>query len=498
MNLDYLFWEVLPDNVFYINVSSPGKDCFQTIKFKRDDNYNLICELTGNKSKNSKHPWEIFDIGGKAGQLKMGMKSIFSAAITMGGWEIDVENLLLNNVSHNMLEDKGEIRGTGVADKITYRFTKMKESKNNDVESVTYWFLNKPRSGFPYTRITKFETGGKATRKIKNVYEENLEMTTISSFTSRDSMLLEFNGRHFIFGEVSDKRSKTKASYLKFQKNNIPGEKEILTITNFLTYLLGAELIPIGYIKFGKNLSILEQVYISSWKHDLEKILNNTVSINPIPLNWTFFKKIGGDDKFENIISKLLKEYNRRNEEFKLDLIIFYLRCSWGLNLDILAQPITTAIDLFQQAWFKSTSSISKGKYMKDNEYKNIINRYLLKLEEDLSKIESKCAIINRIQKANEFSLSERSKTFFKEIGLKTCEVENTIMNERNKIIHGSLKKKDYQKLMSIANGMYALLNRMILKILDYNSEYIDYSTYGFPARHIDFPLRGPQNNGIF
>ena len=51
-------------------------------------------------------------------------------------------------------------------------------------------------------------------------------------------------------------------------------------------------------------------------------------------------------------------------------------------------------------------------------------------------------------------------------------------MNERNKIIHGSLKKKDYQKLMSIANGMYALLNRMILKILDYNSEYIDYSTY--------------------
>ena len=46
MDLDYLFWETMPEDTFYITASPVGS-CFQTIKFERDGNYNIICELQG-------------------------------------------------------------------------------------------------------------------------------------------------------------------------------------------------------------------------------------------------------------------------------------------------------------------------------------------------------------------------------------------------------------------------------------------------------------------
>jgi len=39
------------------------------------------------------------------------------------------------------------------------------------------------------------------------------------------------------------------------------------------------------------------------------------------------------------------------------------------------------------------------------------------------------------------------------------------------------------------------LLNRLLLKLLEYDGIYVDYSTDSFPVRNINEPLGGPNND---
>ena len=160
-------------------------------------------------------------------------------------------------------------------------------------------------------------------------------------------------------------------------------------------------------------------------------------------------------------------------------------------------QPLATAIDLLQQIWFKSNKTLSHGKYLKDEQYNEILSKYLVSIDKDLSGCLEKDIILNKMKRANNYTLSDREKRFFEEIGLKIGEVENTILKERNKSIHGIIGKHDYDRLLALTYGAYALTNRIILKVLDYKGDYVDYSTHGFPYRNIEEVLKGPENKGI-
>ena len=51
--------------------------------------------------------------------------------------------------------------------------------------------------------------------------------------------------------------------------------------------------------------------------------------------------------------------------------------------------------------------------------------------------------------------------------------------------------------MVALTYGAYALINRIILKLLGHAGDYVDYSTREFPHRNIDETLMGPENDGI-
>jgi hypothetical protein len=55
----------------------------------------------------------------------------------------------------------------------------------------------------------------------------------------------------------------------------------------------------------------------------------------------------------------------------------------------------------------------------------------------------------------------------------------------------------DYRSLASSVRALQTMFNRCVLKITDGADRYIDYSTYGFPARLLADPLGGPEGDGI-
>lgn len=74
--------------------------------------------------------------------------------------------------------------------------------------------------------------------------------------------------------------------------------------------------------------------------------------------------------------------------------------------------------------------------------------------------------------------MSENEKTwkFFEELELQTGPAEKKIFIERNKSIHGNLSEINYDEFQAAYLSFKTTLNRIILRILNYEGKYIDYS----------------------
>lgn len=105
--------------------------------------------------------------------------------------------------------------------------------------------------------------------------------------------------------------------------------------------------------------------------------------------------------------------------------------------------------------------------------------------------------VINKIKSAQNMGENESTQSFFSELSLPIGEVEKSIFRLRGRFAHGYIcKNSEAEKLIVACRAYRTLINRVILKIIGYDGEYVDYSTQGFPFRKIDVPLGGPRGDG--
>ena len=88
-------------------------------------------------------------------------------------------------------------------------------------------------------------------------------------------------------------------------------------------------------------------------------------------------------------------------------------------------------------------------------------------------------------------SISDKIKNFFSDIDLKIGEIENKAINARHGFAHGSFIKsdKEFKKHINNSEAYKTLINRILLKLFDYEWKYIDYYSENFPERPIDEPI---------
>jgi len=483
MNLRFILWETLPNDKYYITEHQYIEKGFHTISFQRDNNYRLICKLEGQEGLQSLDAFPGNDL--KAGQF-IDFCGVIHAQDRMNHYKVEIDNLFITNKnidSDGLYTAEGKVNNL----KIYYK-------TDEKPEHIIYWFLNGEKyPNFAYSRTTIIKSICEAVIEISGFSKNKIKGDKSSSF-SRNSILLTLNGKQFVFGFVSEKDTQNfPGSYMRFNKDFFPTKGELKTIQYALSFIIGKILIPIGFTKYNGSFSPLERVYKSSHRHDMDHVIS-VAGKPPIPINMGTV--MVSKENLEGKISCLLSKYHEYRSIFQLDQIVWYINLSRLLPLDTQLQPLSTALDIFQKAWFQSEKSTSKGKHLKDDSYDKIISKYIKNIKIDLGEKETTNSILNKIKASNNMGDNERYKTLFKEIKLDLAEVEEISIKERNKAIHGSLKPKNYQKISNRTNAYYSLLNRLILKLLEYDGIYIDYSTYGFPSRNINEPLRGPENDG--
>lgn len=141
---------------------------------------------------------------------------------------------------------------------------------------------------------------------------------------------------------------------------------------------------------------------------------------------------------------------------------------------------LSSSIESIKKAWHKSQRSRSKGLFLPKNEYMGLIGDELPILK---NKLKDYPKIFNKIEYAYQMGSFASFFDFFKEIEININEVERQALNKRHKYTHGSkITANDWILLILMTEICKTLINRITLKILNYNGHYKDlFSNRGIP-----------------
>ena len=85
------------------------------------------------------------------------------------------------------------------------------------------------------------------------------------------------------------------------------------------------------------------------------------------------------------------------------------------------------------------------------------------------------------------------NSNFFDGIDLPIGDLENKAIGARNFAAHGSINesKTSILEQHKLAMAYETLISRVILKLIGYSGNYVDYGTLGYPERDINCPVGG-------
>jgi len=368
------------------------------------------------------------------------------------------------------------------------------------------WIINFSTDNYILVRSTRRErsVSFKRERSGEDVFECNLNNNIVSSL---DHFKCEcvFNNKKWslMVGHITDDIApkKYKPGFLEIENldsNCLPSEDTKQTILAALSFALGRQLVSVGATSIAKDRDRIG--FTVREIHLLGENSYKQPSKPPTPLGLIQRERFLDERKLSQIISAITAKMEIINIEYPLFLI-------WlGLNspLDVQAAHLGTAIESLRDSYCTLDNELStllvpksiwKMKIKKPliEGFDKIINS----LDEGTIDSSRQKILRRKLEDLNKKSSNMQYEDFFDLLSLKVGNVELQALRERNKPAHGHhYKPSDYHKLSMTINALYALFNRLVLKMTNASDCYIDYSSYNYPVRDIDHPLGGPEGDG--
>lgn len=347
------------------------------------------------------------------------------------------------------------------------------------------WFLcSKVDAQFSETTIRyEMPKGTKIREGIDEYNKSDIDRNTSVSW-SRDYNCIEVEGIKFIIANIPKEIIENNLAGLCFEFRDqlgfeIPSSKKINNIKNLASFLLGNNLVHIGYSLLNGN-EVIKSVSYSVYNHIFQ--LTQKSAMPPIKFNTQY-----DWGKFQWLLNNLLGDYLQFEQEFKLDEVLsrywIALSLPLGVNLPILAN----ALEVLAFYYLKKKNEL-KTETIPTEEYNKLIGTELLSLEAKFSNYKDGNMILNKYKNANQRGSSEKINHFFNLLKIEIGKQEKAAINLRNKMIHSIRDYSEDDKIFDdlILSRIYQVLfNRTLLKLLNYDGYYIDYSMQGCPLKHI-------------
>lgn len=480
-HVSFIEWEGLKDEYEIKNITFPKNTNMDNVTVFRDDEYNIKGYISGYDS--SKELYEKLHGNGKPGQrikpFEVNGTSHYNRQL------FTLRHCYLRNTStRGKLVRDGEYVQQYKADFSLFEVEK-KVDTNEEISSVTEWYINGPNQKFIFGRSSKREYTEQFKINRPDMKKE-IEMNNKSESLVNDYLLVDLVDYKFIIRKVPEgmgpKWSNNIAIEYRVEFGKIPSKDEREGISEIVSFIFGKHLLKIGFTEFDKNSYPIKQVSQNPWG---ENIISKCRNSGYYPVRIDDYSKWG---EAEEILKKLIPQYLRLRNELNLKEGLWSYWISddvpTGTNIPILAN----ALEILKKGWFKSTKSKTKGVYLPKKKFDELLNDNFEAIEQKLEGQEYADRILRRMKGSFNMGVNESLDFFFEEIQLPIGEIERKAIKARNSMAHdkqGAFNEQ-IEDIIFYSKVYKTLFHRVFLKLLSYEREYIDYSIIGWPDKSID------------
>lgn len=480
---DFLEWEIIDEDIQITNLSFEkglyklNKDCI--ITFSRNSQQDLVGTISGILE----HPRDL-DPKEKEISGTFIENEVITGYTNNGIFKYKISGIALGALSLNPI--KKDLSAFAFESELIFdRVEKKFNGYKSETDSIQEWYLSGKTSLY-FPRSTGRSVEKKYTKSRNSIDSDGEYKLDGGSGSSKDFLFVNSSGISFIVAEVPKEYGPDWSHNLVIEYREsfgkIPSDDERKAIAELVGFVFGNQLLKIGQTSYSKEKNIAIQEYKSPWG---DNVFDKCQKPGFVPV---YLKDSNNFSKVEDLLNGLLPTYLKLGESLQIsDALWKYWiarQSSLGTNLPILS----SAIETLAENILKSHSEY-KSFYIEYKEFNELIKEELNAIETKLADKQFKDKILNKLKGAAQRGSNEKLEMMFEILNIKIGKIERNALKARNKMAHSSIENdniEDIKATIRLTRAYETLFHRVILKILSYDGDYIDYYTFGHPSRNID------------
>ena len=478
-------WEGIQSSLKLTRLNHGGKllTGSATASIARSESYRLRCEVQGFSDHPFKAPLEVQKLA----------SSDFTFSGNGGTGVTTLSGCFIRGMHNTVDCDSGTYRNNTFTLNIHTDIVEQRAHGNWTEITHSDWFLNGP-GGLVFTKTSARDQSHKYSRKIDHLAGYHIQATRDSGGGSVDSIVVSLPDFSFVVREVPDdfEPSWSRKVCIDYSKkiSPIPSEETREAIAEFVGFVFGRRLIAIGDTSFGEDdIPFLQR----SWNPQGINIQNlcSIMDFPPCPIDRKQSRSVLD---IELLLKTLTPRYIRLRRILNLDHALWrywtFQEMPLGVNLPI----IVNGLEILASAWYSSDFSNSKGRFVSGKIFHELLEQDFQSIRSKLTEaaisqstatgltdLKSVEALMGRIRDSFLMGWSARMNQFFVELGIDLNSAEKLALKARNEQTHAFADPSQAPELWKNGELLHTLFHKVLLRILNYSGEFLDYSEQ-YPA----------------
>jgi hypothetical protein len=462
----------------------------ESITFRRDDQYRLIAEIAGAadaEAYGAYHQMLRDQVPGTSGpdRLDVNIEHLTGRAavrLSIGGRGGPLEF------------EENRVRWTIERQAYSLRLGRL-DRLDPPPAWHTDWYLNGPRR-FLFDRPTNHSFSTKYTRDRGD--GRRVDLIGPGGPSGRlDHIVVNTLDVTFVVHQVPEdfgpQWSKNVGIEYGWGGSPIPNENVRDAIGEIVGFAIGRRLLRIGSTEFDETGRPVAREGLSPWGDE-----NRSICESPDDSPFRMDGSLEGSTRLEDILVDLVPKYLRGRGPYSMKdaLEDFWIARVAPIEIDL---PIfSAAVECLKSAWFRAPRTKTKGVFLEKAKFDRLLADTFERAREALNGEPFGEAIVAKMKRSNEMGANEGLRTFFVELGVKIGAQEQAAIRARNSPAHGGSAASDDELGAMHAHGRtyQILFERVFLRVLGYDGQYVDRATAGFPLRNLEEPVGG-QNETV-
>lgn len=348
---------------------------------------------------------------------------------------------------------------------------------DGEVTWIKEWYLNGPHNHRIFHRTTTFEKKEIYNKQLDNSVPElqtanpfEIETNHVSS-TRRNYMFCKLNDdENIIISLVPDEMKPAWSDNICLQYSSKKHMDDInlrRDIENIISFIFRRKLIKIAESYYDINGNKIKETMIDPFINNNLDIKNICESSDNFPIPIYDYSR----DSSESIMTNMINSFISKKETLDFTSMFINYWSSTFLPSESRIILLAASLESLMNKWFDSINSKRSTVIIEKSKYKQLIKDIRPVF---LETFEGHTQIINNFNQLNRLSINKSIELFFEEINLDMGDIEKNALYSRNDPVHGNdIDHDTFSDLMIYVEIYRIILNRVILKLLDYNGDYI-------------------------